>query len=76
MYKITCTNKNVFGEEKFNNDYRGFNKSPKETEEEAEARFNRLVKNVIKSFVVVMMMENGILKVLQQQMMMIEHFSL
>ena len=22
MYKITCTNENVFGEEKFNNDYR------------------------------------------------------
>lgn len=50
MYKITCTNKNVFGEEKFNNDYRGFNKSPKETEEEAEARFNRLVKKCNKKF--------------------------
>ena len=44
MYKITHTNPKVFAEEKFDGSYRGFRASPKETKEETESRFQRLLK--------------------------------
>ena len=44
MYRITKTNPRVFAEEKFDDGYRGFNAAPKETREETESRFKRLVK--------------------------------
>lgn len=42
MYKITRTNKAVFGEEKFSNEYRRFRAKATETKEETEARFEKL----------------------------------
>ena len=44
MYRITKTNPRVFAEEKFDDGYRGFSIAPEETREEAESRFQRLVK--------------------------------
>lgn len=50
MYKITRTNKSVFGEEKFSNEYRGFRAGATETAEETEARFKRLKAKCNKRF--------------------------
>lgn len=50
MYKITKTNKTIFGDEKFSTNYRGFRAKSTETEEESKSRFERLKKKCNKRF--------------------------
>lgn len=50
MYRITRTNKAVFGEEEFSKEYRGFRARANETIEETEARFKRLKSKCNKRF--------------------------
>lgn len=50
MYRITRTNKAVFGDETFGTEYRGFRTKSTETEEETKARFERLKAKCNKRF--------------------------
>ena len=50
MFKIIRTNKAVFGDEKFSNEYRAFRAKPTETEEETKQRFERLKAKCNKRF--------------------------
>lgn len=50
MYRITRTNKAVFGDETFSDMYRGFRARANETIEETEARFERLKAKCNKRF--------------------------
>ena len=50
MFKVTKTNSEVFGNETFGTFYRGFNRKPEETEEEATTRFNKLKEICNKKF--------------------------
>lgn len=50
MFKITRINKTVFGDEKFSTEYRAFRAKPTETEEETNARFERLKAKCVHQF--------------------------
>lgn len=50
MWKVTRTNKAVFGDEKFNTEYRNVKQRINETDEEFLARFERLKSKCNKKF--------------------------
>lgn len=50
MYRITRTNKAIFGDETFSKEYRGFRAGATETAEETKTRFERLKAKCNKRF--------------------------